>query len=53
MYMHEAMRQPDKEEFKKAMVKEVTDQLKRGVYKLIPIKDVPKGMKILPAVWQL
>jgi hypothetical protein len=53
MYLHEAMREPDREEFKKAMTKEVTDQMENGNFSVIRRADVPKGKTILPAVWQM
>ena len=51
MYLHEAVRQPDKKEFAQVMVDEVTTHTERGHWKIIPIEEVPKGTKILPAVW--
>ena len=53
MYHHKAMREPDKEEFKQAMIKEVKDQMENGNFSIIHIKDVPKGKTVLPAVWQM
>ena len=53
MYHHEAMREPDKEEFKQAMIKEVKDQMDNGNFSIIKISKVPKGKTILPAVWQM
>ena len=53
MYMHEAMREPDKVEFLKAMVKEVEDQMKNGNYSIVNENDVLKLSTILPAVWQM
>ena len=53
MYMHEAMREPDKVEFLKAMEKEVEDQMKNGNYSIINKNDIPKSSTILPAVWQM
>ena len=53
MYMHEAMKQPDKKEFVKAMQKEVEDQMSNGNFSIIHKSDVPKGKSILPAVWQM
>ena len=50
MYHHEAMREPDKEEFKQAMIKEVKDQMDNGNFSIIKISKVPKGKTILPAV---
>ena len=53
MYMHQAMKQPDKEEFIKAMSKEVEDQTKNGNFSIVDRKSVPKGRTILNAVWQM
>ena len=53
MYMHEAMREPDKVKFLKAMEKEVEDQIKNGNYSIVNKNDVPKSSTILPAVWQM
>lgn len=52
MYMHQAMKQPDKGEFVKAMLREIQDQ--QGIIWMITHKeDVPKGVTILPTVWQM
>ena len=53
MYMHQAMKEPDRKEFQEAMVKEVTDQLSNGNFSLIKIEEVPRGSTILPCVWQM
>jgi hypothetical protein len=53
MYLHEAMRQPDKKQFVQAMIDEVTTHTEKGHWKIIPITEVPKGTKILPAVWAM
>ena len=53
MYMHEAMREPDREEFKKAMIKEVKDQTENGNFSIVPRAEVPKGEPTMPAVWQM
>ena len=53
MYMHEAMREPDKVKFLKAMEKEVEDQMKNGNYSIVNKNDVSKLSTILPAVWQM
>ena len=51
MYLHEeAMKQPDKKQFVKAMLDEVTTHTERGHWKIVPITKVPSGTKILPAV---
>ena len=53
MYMHEAMREPDRDEFLKAMKKEVDDQMDNGNFTIVKTTDVPKDKTILPAVWQM
>ena len=53
MYHHEAMRQPDAPKFIEAMNKELTDQTDNGNFEVVHIDDVPKGTKVLPAVWQM
>ena len=53
MYMHEAIREPDKVKFLKAMEKEVEDQMKNGNYSIVNKNDIPKSSTILPTVWQM
>ena len=53
MYLHEALRQPDRKEFIKAMEKEARDQMENGNYTIIPRSEVPAGATILPFVWQM
>ena len=53
MYMHEAMRQKDAAEFRKAMQKEWDDQLGNGNFSIVHRSTVPEGATILPAVWQM
>ena len=53
MYMHEAMKEPDAWEFKKAIGGEMDAQIEGKVLKLTHINDVPKNSTLLPAVWQM
>jgi flagellar biosynthesis regulator FlbT len=53
MYMHEAMREPDREEFRAAMVKEVTDQMENSNFTIVKCSSVPEGESIMPTVWQM
>jgi Reverse transcriptase (RNA-dependent DNA polymerase) len=53
MYMHEAMRAPDRQNFIQAMQKEVGDQMASDNYTIVRRKDVPKGHTIFRAVWQM
>jgi hypothetical protein len=53
MYLHQAMRQPDKKQFVQAMVDEVTAHTKNGHWRIIPKSQVPVGTKVLPSVWAM
>jgi len=53
MYHHEAMKEPDAEQFKLAMVKEVNDHTNRRHWVVVLRTDVPVGVTILPAVWAM
>ena len=53
MCMHEAMKEPDKKEFIRAMSKEVTDQSENGNFSLVPKTEVPKGALIMRGVCQM
>jgi hypothetical protein len=53
MYLHEAMKQPDKKQFIEAMQKEIEAHEKRGHWEVISKSKVPDDMPILPAVWAM
>jgi hypothetical protein len=53
MYLHQALREPDKGEFIKAMNKEVKDQMNNGNFSIVKASTVPKGTTVFPAVWQM
>ncbi len=53
MYLHEAMKEPDKKEFIEAMRKEVRDQSENGNFTVMPRSQLPKGATVLPTVWQM
>jgi len=53
MYYDQAIRQPDREEFIKAIVKEVNDHIERKHWELIPRSQVPKSEPILDSVWSM
>ena len=53
MYMHQAMKEPDRAEFIEAMKKEVKDQMDNGNFSIVLASTVPKGTTIFPAVWQM
>lgn len=53
MHYHQAMKEPDKKDFQIAMVKEFNDHIERGHYEIMLKSDVPKGHKILDAIWSM
>jgi hypothetical protein len=53
MYWHEAMKEPDREEFLKAAQKEVDDQVKNGNFSIVKRSELPKDARVLPAVWAM
>ena len=53
MYHHQAMQQPDREQFRKAMQKEMDDHMADGNFELVQQDKIPIGTKVFPAVWQM
>jgi histone deacetylase 1/2 len=53
MYLREAMRQPDREQFIKAMKKEIQDHTENKHWRVVHRSSLPKGTQILPAVWSM
>ena len=53
MYLHEAMKQKDWKEFRKAMQKEVDDRMKDKNFSITHKNKIPKNALVLPAVWAL
>jgi hypothetical protein len=53
MYCHQATKAPDKEEFVKAIVKEMNDHIVAKNWELVPREDVPEGVKVLDSVWAM
>ena len=53
MYYHQAMREEDSDEFIEAMNKEIRDQCSNGNFEVVSKKELPKGTRPLPAVWQM
>ena len=54
MYLHEAMRQEDKEEFLKAMVKEIEDHTSRGHWRITSRQEMKERnykFKPIAAIW--
>jgi len=53
MYLHEAMKAPNKAEFEKAMAEEVASHTDNNHWELVSRNTVPKGVEVLPAVWAM
>ena len=53
LYHHQAMRQPDREEFKRAMDNEIKDQMKNVNFTVLRRKDLPPDTQTLPTVWKM
>ena len=51
MYLHEAMCTPDREQFLSAMEQEIKGDGEGKRWALVPKEQVPKGTKVLDAVW--
>lgn len=53
MYLHNALKQPDRKQFIEAMRKEVSMQSKSGNWNIVHRSKVPRNASILPAVWAM
>ena len=53
LYLHEAQKESDWEQFSEAMELEIKQQVDMGVYTIMLLSEVPEGTTVLPAVWQL
>ena len=53
LYLHEAMKAPDRDQFIKAMEREIKGHEDGNHWVLVPKHHVPKGTKVLDAVWSM
>ena len=53
MYYHQAMKEPDAEQFKAAMTKEVDAHTAKKHWEIVRREQVPSGIKVLPSVWAM
>ena len=53
MTIGQALREPDREEFIKAMIKEIEDHTKRGHWEVVHVSTIPKGNKPISAIWSM
>lgn len=53
LYLHQAMKEPDWDEFRKAMDIEINGQSQNNNWEVVRRNQVPEGAQIVPAVWAL
>ena len=53
LYLHEAMKAKDWQNFRIAMQKEIDDRMEGENFSVIHKADVPRSATVLPAVWQM
>jgi hypothetical protein len=53
MYYHDILREPDKDRFVEAMIKEIQQHKERDNWKVVPRNQIPSHNKILPSVWAM
>ena len=53
MKYKQAMKQPDKDKWIAAVAEEYRKYKSYGVFKVVKIKDIPKGAKILTTTWAM
>ena len=53
MYLHQAMKEKDKDQFIMAMRKEIKDQSDNGNFSIIHRSQLPEGKRVLKTVWQM
>jgi hypothetical protein len=53
MYLHQAQREPDWNNFKLAMLDEVKAHEDNAHWQIVMRKDIPAGIDVLPSVWSM
>jgi hypothetical protein len=53
MYLHQALRAPDRKEFVKAMEREVQAHVKSEIWEIVSRVDITSDRKVLPSVWAM
>ena len=53
MYLHQAMKERDRNHFIEAMKKEVNDQKENGNFVIVKRDQIPANKTILKSVWQM
>ena len=53
MYLHQAMKERDRDKFIEAMKKEIKDQSDNGNFTIMKRDELPTGKRVLKTVWQM
>ena len=53
MYYHQAMKEPDHEQFRQSVQKEIQDHKTNQHWEIIPKQDIPPNTKLLDMVWAM
>jgi hypothetical protein len=53
MYYHQALQQPDAQQFANAIVKEVNGHVENKHWQFIKHEDVPEDAQVIPSVWSM
>ena len=53
MYYHQAMKEPDHEQFRRSVLKEIQDHKTNQHWEVIPKQDFPPNTKLLDMVWAM
>jgi hypothetical protein len=53
MYLHQATKEPDKDQFLESMVQEVDSNTAAGNWSILHKSKIPQGSPVIPAVWQM
>ena len=53
MYFYQSMQQPDKDDFVKAIIKEINGHTEQKHWKLLPRREIPEGDTVITAVWEM
>ena len=53
MYLHQALKEPDKVQWIEAMKQEIQAHVDNNHWEMVPRRNVPEGVPVLPAVWAM
>ena len=53
MTINQALREPNREEFVKAMIKEIEDHTQQGHWEEVHMSTIPSGNKPISSVWSM